>query len=80
MDVSLDSAGKGSKDCSGGKSKGRDVVLGEFYGTIKNYNIEKGFGFVTCKALSGKGQGDVYLHKKHIREFQVVYYVFIQKL
>jgi len=61
--------------CGGdaGKGKGKkgdQTVLGEYFGVIKSYNPEKGFGFVSCDALKDH-EGDVYLHAKHIGNFQV---------
>lgn len=54
-----------------GDAKGNQVVLGEFLGVVKNYNTEKGFGFIACDALSGQVEGDVYLHQKQVGVFQV---------
>ncbi|CAK9091990.1 EF-hand domain-containing protein [Durusdinium trenchii] len=46
-------------------------VLGEFYGIVKSYNPEKGFGFIVCDALKHQHDGDVYLHSRHIGDFKV---------
>eukprot|EP00438_Fugacium_kawagutii_P011706 Skav231761 [mRNA] locus=scaffold695:176775:189959:- [translate_table: standard] len=46
-------------------------VLGEFYGIVKSYNPEKGFGFIVCDALKNQHDGDVYLHSRHIGDFKV---------
>eukprot|EP00434_Breviolum_minutum_P000914 symbB.v1.2.000804.t1/scaffold44.1/size390916/17 len=46
-------------------------VLGEFYGIVKSYNPEKGFGFIVCDALKSQHDGDVYLHSRHIGDFKV---------
>jgi len=46
-------------------------VLGEFFGIIKSYNPEKGFGFIACDALKERHNGDVYLHQRHVTDFQV---------
>jgi cold shock CspA family protein len=41
----------GGGDKGKGKGKGNQVILGEFLGVIKSYNLEKGFGFIACDAL-----------------------------
>ncbi|CAJ1359179.1 unnamed protein product, partial [Effrenium voratum] len=46
-------------------------VLGEFYGIVKSYNAEKGFGFIVCDALKNQHDGDVYLHSRHVGDFKV---------
>mmetsp|Transcript_37783 Transcript_37783/g.87449 ORF Transcript_37783/g.87449 Transcript_37783/m.87449 type:complete len:392 (-) Transcript_37783:72-1247(-) len=46
-------------------------ILGEFYGIVKSYNAEKGFGFIVCDALRNQHDGDVYLHNRHIGDFKV---------
>eukprot|EP00442_Polarella_glacialis_P027746 CAMPEP_0115151446 /NCGR_PEP_ID=MMETSP0227-20121206/65598_1 /TAXON_ID=89957 /ORGANISM="Polarella glacialis, Strain CCMP 1383" /LENGTH=406 /DNA_ID=CAMNT_0002561921 /DNA_START=78 /DNA_END=1298 /DNA_ORIENTATION=+ len=51
-----------------GKGGGQET-LGEFFGVIKTYNQEKGFGFIACDALKQQYEGDVYLHQKHIANF-----------
>lgn len=55
---------------SGGKGKDQEV-LGEFYGVIKAFNAEKGFGFISCDALKASHEGDVYLHQKNILDFKI---------
>merc|ERR1740138_632187 len=45
--------------------------LGEYYGVIKSYNPDKGFGFIACDALKQEHKGDVFLSAKHVGEFQV---------
>merc|ERR1719265_3104268 len=60
--------GKGDK---GAKGKA-ETVLGRFPGILRSYNLEKGFGFVTCPDLTNQGMpGDVYLHSSHVHAFQV---------
>jgi len=63
-----DSAAMGGKK---GGGKGNQQVVGEFFGVIKTYNVDKGFGFIACDALKEQFEGDVYLHQKHVGEFQV---------
>jgi len=46
-------------------------ILGEFYGIVKSYNAEKGFGFIVCDALRNQHDGDVYLHNRHVGDFKV---------
>lgn len=46
-------------------------ILGEFYGIIKSYNPEKGFGFIVSDALKSQHEGDVFLHSKYISNFVV---------
>lgn len=55
--------GKGGKPSEEG--------LGEFYGIIKSYNPEKGFGFIACDALKNQHEGDVYLNTRNIGDFKV---------
>jgi len=54
-----------------GGPRAEQEVLGEFFGIIKSYNPEKGFGFIACDALKERHNGDVYLHQRHVCEFQV---------
>lgn len=54
-----------------GGGKANEEVLGEFYGIIKSYNPEKGFGFIACDALKQQHEGDVYLNSRHVGEFKV---------
>ncbi|CAL1173422.1 unnamed protein product [Cladocopium goreaui] len=50
---------------------GEEQELGVFVGKIKNYNHEKGFGFIFCEALNLQGyQGDVFLHSKNKGTFE----------
>jgi len=43
--------------------------LGNFIGTIKNFNAEKGFGFLDIPALAGRVEGDVFLHGSNLGQF-----------
>lgn len=47
------------------------LVAVQFYGIVKSYNPEKGFGFIVCDALKNQHDGDVYLHSRHIGDFKV---------
>lgn len=40
-----------------------------FLGTIKSFNAEKGYGFITCDWASSKFGKDVFLHKNQIGNF-----------
>lgn len=59
-----------------GAAGAEEQELGVFAGKIKNFNQEKGFGFIVCDALATQGfQGDVFLHQKHKGEFKEGDYV-----
>merc|ERR1719356_284420 len=51
----------------------REQVLGTWVGTIKSYNHEKKFGFISCPELNAQSgvTGDVYLHDKAMQGFAV---------
>lgn len=65
--------GMGAMASTGGKGAagGPETELGQFEGTIKNFNPAKGFGFITCEALINQGYSDVFVHQKNIGLFQV---------
>eukprot|EP00931_Biecheleriopsis_adriatica_P007273 TRINITY_DN10857_c0_g1_i1.p1 TRINITY_DN10857_c0_g1~~TRINITY_DN10857_c0_g1_i1.p1 ORF type:complete len:395 (-),score=98.90 TRINITY_DN10857_c0_g1_i1:158-1294(-) len=54
----------------GGGGSGPDQELGTFVGTVKMFNQAKGYGFLTCEALMGRGYGDVFVNAKNIGDFQ----------
>merc|ERR1719401_368650 len=58
------SSGKFTVDESGG-------VLGEFVGTIKNYNAWKCYGFIECDDLKPQGYEDIFLHGDMIKGYKV---------
>jgi len=70
-------AGKGKGGSMGGQDMGKgpgfvgDTELGQFVGTVKLFNPQKGYGFLTCQSLIEQGYGDVFVHQKHIHEYQV---------
>ena len=37
---------------------------------VKAFNPARGFGFITCDSLAQQGYGDVFVHQKHIGEYQ----------
>jgi len=50
---------------SHGKGGGKhEEILGEFFGVVKSFNPDKGFGFIACDALKNRHEGDVYLNKE----------------
>eukprot|EP00435_Cladocopium_sp_Y103_P045926 s1441_g13.t1 len=53
-----------------GGGKHNEEILGEFFGVVKSYNPDKGFGFIACDALKGQ-HGDVYLNSRNIGDFKV---------
>eukprot|EP00440_Ansanella_granifera_P058292 gb/GFBE01063183.1/.p1 GENE.gb/GFBE01063183.1/~~gb/GFBE01063183.1/.p1 ORF type:complete len:399 (+),score=103.45 gb/GFBE01063183.1/:1-1197(+) len=58
--------GKGGK----GGMMGGDQELGTFVGTVKNFNQQKGYGFIHCPQLVEQGYGDVFVHQKNIHDYQ----------
>merc|ERR1719329_963396 len=54
------------KGMMGGKN---GDVIGEYIGTIKNFNQDKGFGFIDIPALQGGMYGDVFVHQSNVGGF-----------
>jgi len=68
----MSSSMKGSKGPGAASGcGGSDTELGQFEGTVKNFNQERGFGFITSEALVAQGYSDIYVHAKNIGLFQV---------
>merc|ERR1712110_274018 len=42
-----------------------------FFGTIKSFNANKGFGFVACEVLYRKYASDIFLHKQQLGNHEV---------
>mmetsp|Transcript_3776 Transcript_3776/g.10522 ORF Transcript_3776/g.10522 Transcript_3776/m.10522 type:complete len:163 (-) Transcript_3776:135-623(-) len=69
MSMMMGKGGKGK--CGGGKGWGSSGkftvdesggVLGEFVGTIRNFNDWKCYGFIECDDLKAQGYDSVFLH------------------
>ena len=39
---------------------------------VKTFNPQRGFGFITCEGLAAQGYGDVFVHQKHIGDYQAL--------
>lgn len=61
--------GMGGKGMDGGDAA--DVELGQFEGTLIQFNETKGMGFLQSPALTAQGYGDVFVHQKNINGFKV---------
>jgi len=44
---------------------------GRYIGKIKNFNAEKGFGFIDCPATRDKWKRDVFIHKQQMGDMDV---------
>jgi len=70
--------GKGMMGGCGGKGGGKDgkpftpdEELGQFDGIIKSFNPGAGYGFISCQGLAAYTDRDVFLHAKHLGDFEV---------
>jgi len=62
----LDNTAKRSSDGKMDREQ-REVIPGRFYGTIKSYNADKGFGFIACPQVFSIFNRDIFVHR---REFE----------
>mmetsp|Transcript_56145 Transcript_56145/g.162646 ORF Transcript_56145/g.162646 Transcript_56145/m.162646 type:complete len:305 (+) Transcript_56145:77-991(+) len=70
-----DAGGKGAK--GGGKPASKSSrtedgeSIGEYTGTIKSYNPERGYGFIDCEDVKAQYGNDVFLNHTHVGEHTV---------
>eukprot|EP00927_Polykrikos_kofoidii_P083249 TRINITY_DN8486_c0_g1_i1.p1 TRINITY_DN8486_c0_g1~~TRINITY_DN8486_c0_g1_i1.p1 ORF type:complete len:551 (+),score=124.15 TRINITY_DN8486_c0_g1_i1:124-1776(+) len=59
-----------SSSAGAGPLAARTVIPGRFYGTVKSYNPEKGFGFVACSQTLPIFNRDIFVHRREMERSQ----------
>eukprot|EP01062_Namystynia_karyoxenos_P081346 TRINITY_DN8922_c0_g1_i1.p1 TRINITY_DN8922_c0_g1~~TRINITY_DN8922_c0_g1_i1.p1 ORF type:complete len:283 (+),score=38.22 TRINITY_DN8922_c0_g1_i1:77-850(+) len=54
-----------------GTGRGRGAGQGPYFGTVKSFNNNTGFGFIRCDELFRKHGKDVFAHRKEVHQLNV---------